>query len=151
MLEQAQAIIKNARRSIYLSVWGREARHLAEHLRASVESGVQIVLFSFTPLPEGIGKVFSYGIDEEELGNYWSHKIIMVADYRESLIGGAEESQDNRTVVTSESSLMEIAVSNLVLDITLYGQRFKEDVSEVVSGLSLHLAPIDELLGKREG
>jgi hypothetical protein len=62
------------------------------------------------------------------------------------LIGGAEETEENRIVVTEEMALVEMALSNLVLDITLFGQRHNIDTAEVVSHLTVHLAPVEELV-----
>ena len=51
-------------------------------------------------------------------------------------MGGAEPTEDNRAVVTEEAPLIEVAISNLVLDLTLYGQRSGEDVGPIVYGLT---------------
>ncbi len=63
-------------------------------------------------------------------------------------MGGAEDKPENRAVVTTEQSLLEMAASNLVLDITLYGERAGVDTHDVVTGLQTNPAPIDELIDK---
>jgi len=149
-LEQARNLISNARRYVVASIWGREASRLEEALRAAVARGVDVVLFSWTPLPGGTGRHFSYGVPEEELSKYWRNKIILLCDHKEALMGGAEDKPENRAVVTSEPSIFEMAASNLVLDITLFGERTGVDIHDVVTALQTNLAPIDDLLAMAE-
>jgi sugar-specific transcriptional regulator TrmB len=146
MLEQAQLLISASKSSLHASIWGREAERLSPTLRRAASAGIDVVLFSFNPLPPDTGKHYSYGIAEHQLEKYWSHKIIMIADTTRALIGGAEETEENRIVVTEEMALVEMALSNLVLDITLFGQRHNIDTAEVVSHLTVHLAPVEELV-----
>lgn len=146
MLEQAERLIEGAQTQLCLSVWGREARALSAHLRAAHTRGVDIVVFSFTQLPDGIGEAFSYGIAEEKLEPYWSHKLIAVADKARALIGDAQETEDNQAVITEAPALIETAISNLVLDLTLFGQRHKLNVAPVIEKLTTSFAPIEELL-----
>jgi hypothetical protein len=44
-----------------------------------------------------------------------------------------------------------MAISNLVLDITLLGQRKGMDVSEVITGLTEYLAPLEEMVNGKLG
>ncbi|MGE0323230.1 MAG: TrmB family transcriptional regulator [Polyangiaceae bacterium] len=145
MLEQAEGLIVNAKSSVYASMWGREAARLAPQLIDAQSRGVKVVLFSFNALDPSYGQVLSYEIAEAELESYWQHKVILVADQQRALVGGAEDMDNNRAVVTDEPALVEMAVSNLVLDITLLGQRKGLDVSEVVTHLTKMLAPVEEL------
>lgn len=151
MLEQAERLIGSARESVFASLWAREAKALAEPLREARSRDVDVLLFSFTPLPEDLGRVLSYAFPEEELGAHWPHKIILVSDLRRLLVGGAEETEENRSVVTDETALVEMAVSNLVLDITLLGERTGQQTADVVSRLTERMAPVDELLASRTG
>jgi len=150
LLEQARALIGSCRHSLHLSLWRREAEALAGQLRQARQRGRRVVLFSFTSLPRGLGRVLSYGIDEQQLEQHWAHKLILVADRRRALLGGAEQREDNQALYTQEPVLVEMAISNLVLDITLYGQRFGKNVSRVVSGLTRHLAPVEKLIAGRD-
>ncbi len=145
MLEQAEHLISEAKTRVVASLWGREAERLSKALEAAVARGVQVVLFSFTPLP-AIGRTVSYGLDETELAEHWEHRIILLRDRDQLLVGRAEHNEDNRAVVTDEVSLIEMAVSNLVLDLTLYGERQDEDVAELVTSLTDWLAPVEKLL-----
>ena len=149
MLDHARSLIGSAEQSIHISLWRREAEALAGPLRKAQESGVRVVLFSFTPLPEGVGDQLSYGIPEERLEQYWSHRIILLVDNCRVLVGGTGRGERSRVVVTEEEALVEMARSNLVLDITLFGERSGTDTSELVSNLKAHLAPIDELMDGR--
>jgi len=149
MLEQARGLIGGAKKSLHASLWRREAEHLADPLRRAAGSGVNVVLFSFNSLPEGAGRLLCYGIDESKLERHWSHRMILIADLEQVLVGGAEETEDNRAVLTGENALVEMAISNLVLDITLYGQRAGADVTGVITGLTAHLAPVEDLLASR--
>ena len=60
----------------------------------------------------------------------------------------AEETEDNQAVVTEVEALIEIATSNLVLDLTLYGQRFDLDVTDEITHLVQRFAPIEELVAE---
>ncbi len=146
LLEQAQGLIAAATSSVHLSAWSREAARLSGPLNRAVDSGVQVAIFSFTPLAGLPGQLFSYGIAEAELERYWAHKLIVIVDHDRAVIGSADETDDNRAVVTREKVLVEMAISNLVLDITLFGQRRGIDTTAVVTGLTAHLAPVEELV-----
>lgn len=151
MLERAQSLIAGSKKSLYASLWRREAERLEAPLQSAVASGLQVVLFSFTALPEKLGTVLCYGIDEQELERHWTHRVILVSDQSQVLVGDAEDTEENRVVVTGEAALVEMAVSNLVLDITLYGQRNDRDVNDVVTRLTAHLAPVEDLvMGKKD-
>ncbi|NMB76011.1 MAG: hypothetical protein GYA21_12895 [Myxococcales bacterium] len=147
MLEEATRLILSCRESLFASLWHREALALAEPL-SHVSSSREVVLFSFTELPRSPGRILSYGIDEAELERHWPHKIILVADRTVALLGGAEPTQSNTALFTEEPVLVETAISNLVLDLTLYGQRFHTDVRPLVESLTRYLAPIEELARK---
>ncbi len=147
VLDQARALVDGASSSVHASLWRREADALAEPLRRAVERGVRVLLFSFTRLPQ-VGITLSYGIDEAELERYWTHGLILLADGARALVGGAERGEANRAVVTEDEALLGVARSNLVLDITLFGQRTGRDVSGHVLGLAHHLAPVEELLDR---
>jgi sugar-specific transcriptional regulator TrmB len=147
LLEQAEQLIGGAKETLVGSLWGREAMSLAPRFREAVGRDVECIFFSFTPLPEGIGHTYSYGIREEKLEGYWEHKVILVADHTRALIGGAQQTEHTQAVITEVPALIEVAVSNLVLDLTLFGQRHKHDMSDVIAKLIKSFAPIEELTG----
>ncbi len=149
VMDGARGLINNAKKTVFGSIWLREARELGKSFESAIKRGVEVALFSFNPLPQNLGRIFCYGIEEKELEKHWSHRIILVADHRRALIGGAEQSGDDRAVVTEEVTLVETALSNLILDITLLGERKGVDVGEVVKHLTMRLAPLEKLLSKR--
>jgi sugar-specific transcriptional regulator TrmB len=151
MLEQAGALVHSAEQSVVASLWAREALALEPALLAAQARGVDVVLFSFNPLPTQLGTIFSYGIPAERLERYWTHKVILIADHARLLVGGAEQSEDTRSVVTEETALVEMAMSNLVLDLTLFGQRKRCDTGQVIAGLTAHLAPVEDLVAETLG
>lgn len=151
LLELARGLIDASEQVVHASLWRREALALEAPLRRAVERGVNVVLFSFNDLPEGLGRRLAYGIPESKLESYWGHKLILVADRRRMLVGGAELTESNRGVVTEETTLIEMATSNLVLDLTLYGERTGETVSDIISGLTQGFAPVEELLRETRG
>jgi sugar-specific transcriptional regulator TrmB len=146
LLEQAEQLIGGTKEVLVGSLWGREAQALAPRLREAVARDVELIFFSFTPLPEDIGHTYSYGISEEKLASYWEHKIILVADHERALIGGAQQTEHTQAVITEVPALIEVAISNLVLDLTLFGQRHEHDMSEVIAKLIKSFAPIEELV-----
>ncbi|MEQ9496308.1 MAG: helix-turn-helix domain-containing protein [Deltaproteobacteria bacterium] len=151
MLEQARALIERTDRTLYVSAWRREILALEAPLKAAVANGIDVVVFSFNRLPQGIGRTFAYDIPEDELEAYWPHRIILVGDRRHLLVGGAEATEDNRSVVTEETPLIEVAVSNLVLDLTLYGQRTGTDLGPVIERLTPPLPPVEALIPRASG
>jgi len=146
MLAQARSLIDGCRETVHLSLWRREAEALAEPLRRAGAAGREVVLFSFTRLP---GRTLSYDIPEADLERHWPHRIVLLVDRARALVGGADDSEDNQALASEDPALVETAVSNLVLDITLFGHRFGVDTSALVGGLTTHLAPIEELLAGR--
>jgi HTH-type transcriptional regulator, sugar sensing transcriptional regulator len=146
LLDRARKMIKNAQQSVHLSIWHREFQQLEDALCQAVESKIDVLTFSFTKIEKEFGRVLSYGIDETELEKFWPHKLILIADRKSVLVGQAQESEENHTLMSEESALVEMAISNLVLDITLFGQRREIDTSEVITGLTAYLAPVEEMV-----
>lgn len=151
VLEEAERLISSTEKSLYGSLWGREAQKLAPALRQARKSKVDVILFSFNALGKELGRILSYDIDEHDLEAYWPHKIILVSDQKRALMGGAEQTPQSRAVLTEERALVEVAVSNLVLDITLLGQRRGVDTKSVVTRLTALLAPVEELSARGAG
>jgi sugar-specific transcriptional regulator TrmB len=150
VMDQAKAMIAQSKKTLVASLWSREAHALSSALKQRVRRGVEVILFSFTPVALEGAQVFSYGLPEEALAREWRHKLILVADLGRVLVGGAEETDDNRAVVTDETTLVEMALSNLVLDITLFGQRMGVETGAAVQRLTTHMAPVDELLRDKD-
>lgn len=145
-LEQADRLIRRANTMVHASVWAREAKVLEEAFVAATNRGVDVVLFSWNDLPPSLTNTFSYGLAEEELEPHWEHKLLLVTDHEHLLVATAAQSDDARAIITDEPALVEVAVANLVLDITLFGERQGVDTGAVVERLTKHLAPVEELL-----
>jgi sugar-specific transcriptional regulator TrmB len=135
MIHKAKEIIKGAKSSLYLSIWERELQLLKPELRSAVKRGIMIIIFSFTPVRFDPAYVFSYRLDEKQLEEFWVHKLIMVADTSELLMGEADDKIPKKTAWTSNRAIVDIAKNHIILDITLYGLRFNKDVSQVVTGM----------------
>lgn len=148
MIEQASRLIAEAKDSLELSLWQDEALTLQPLIEQTIARGVRVVLFSFTPLPQMSTACFSYNIPAKELAKYWSSRLIVISDHQRLLVSSAERNQEIRAALSEENVLIEMALSNLVLDITLYGQRKKQNVSKIIASMTAHLAPIDDLLKK---
>ena len=148
VLAEATRLIDTATSRIVCSIWRHEADRLASVLKRATERGVHVTLFSFTELPRLGAQCFSYGIASEELEQHWSRRMILATDNNQVLIGSTEGSRLDRALISDESVLVETAVANLVLDITLFGERCHVDTSAAVEGLTSRLAPIETLLNK---
>ncbi len=164
IMAEAARLVEGAKHAVHASLWRREALTLAGSFETALRNDASLVLFSFTDLSgleprlsrrgkEGGGSqaqgrltMLQYGLDEAELERHWRHKLILVADHVRVLVGGADEDTAVRAVRTDEPALVEMAVSNLVLDVTLFGERKELDTSAVIEELTTALAPIDEML-----
>jgi len=135
VIARAEAMILGAQRSIYLSVWSRELERLMPALRTVHGRDLHRVLHS----PDRIGvdpPRFSCWVDDvagDAEKAAWSHKLMVVIDRREALLGGAEPEADNHAVWTSNPSLVDVATNHVILDITLLSQRLGRDCGEDVS------------------
>lgn len=133
MILKARELIHGARQSIYLSVWQREYKHLEKELSFALTRGVETYLHSFTSLNEIPGAcIYSYGLDERELEKIWAHKIILITDKNDLMMGEADTLQKKKIIWTSNRALLDIALNHIILDITIYGIRFDVDVHPAV-------------------
>jgi len=148
MMREADRLIRGSKKLVAASLWAREAGRLTPALDAARAGGAEIVLFSFNPLPRVGGRLFSYGIAERELEQYWPHKLILVSDHRRLLVGNAEESETSRATLTDELVLVEMGLSTLVLDLTLCGQRMQVETVGAIVLLTQHLAPLEQLISR---
>lgn len=145
VMDSARGLIERSTKQIALSIWGREAQELEDALQSAAGRGVAVVVFSLTDLPEITGTTFSYDINAAELEKHWGHKLILLIDNKMALVG-TTELQSSQAIITEESAVVDMALNNLVLDITLFGQRKGMDVSHHITALQSRLAPIDELI-----
>ncbi|MEM7605190.1 MAG: helix-turn-helix domain-containing protein [Myxococcota bacterium] len=146
ILDRAASMIDDAKSSVHLSLWGREASRLAPTISRAKERGVSAIAFSFTALPPLDARCLSYGLREDDLSPHWDHKLVLVVDQTRGLIGTVDNSEDARAVETDEPAVLDMAINNLVLDVTLFGERMGQDTASVVGELANRFAPIDDLL-----
>ena len=97
-------------------------------------------------MPKLPGSVLSYGIPEAELEEHWPHKLVLIADDSVVLVGHTNAEGPCHGVAAREESLVEMAQSNIVMDLTLFGQRFDVDTESVMKELLEKMAPLDELI-----
>ena len=146
VLGRAETMIRGAQHSLYLSLWSRELERLLPAIESVADRDLHRVLHS----PDVIGECppgFSCWTDDaaSENGNgkaAWSHKVLVVVDRQEALIGGSEPAADNHAVLTTNPSLVDMVTNHIILDITLLARRQDRDCSADVSPMMRpHLEP----------
>lgn len=135
LMELCALLINETKKSIYIHGWNREIEQLKAPLLSAKNRGVDITVFSFTEVDEEYGNVFAYGIDDKKLSKFWDHKIILVTDSKNLVMGSANSEEQQQAIWTQNSAVVTIAVNYIILDITLYSQRNNLDVSETVMKL----------------
>ena len=145
LLAEAESLIGHAEKSVVCSLWRKEADRLSRALSRAKSRDVDITLFSFTDLPEHLGRVLSYHIDPRELEEHWSRRLIVITDNGHALVGAADGTRLDRGVISDEPVLVEMAIANLVLDITLWGERKGVSTNDIVTRMTSAFAPIDAL------
>jgi sugar-specific transcriptional regulator TrmB len=134
MILKARELIQKSKKTIYLSVWQREYEALKKDIEKAEKRGVDITIYSFTDLDQkGQAKYYIYGLDENELEKFWAHKIILIMDKAELLMGEADKLHKKKTVWTTNRALIDIAMNHMILDITIYGIRMNKNVNHDVS------------------
>jgi HTH-type transcriptional regulator, sugar sensing transcriptional regulator len=147
VLEEAERVIRGAESRVVLSGWPREFSALSAELRRASKRRVQIVLFSHAALPKLPGEIFSYGLAESALEEFWKHRLIVIADDRRTLIGATEKREDDDAVISEIPAIAEVATSQVALDITLLSQRQKLDVEATMARmLGPRVGRLDSLL-----
>lgn len=152
ILEEAERLIRGAQHRLVVSGWPREITQIAGELKRAAKRKVYIVLFSHAELPPVPGEVFSYGLEEKNLEEFWKHRLVVVADDLRSLIGATETTDADAAVVSETSAIAEIATSQIALDITLLSQRQGRDIEGVMARmLGQRVGRLDTLLERDEG
>lgn len=154
VLERAAAMVRTAEKHVFLSVWRREAERLLPVMRDAAERKVKVIAFSFTAL-EALGNMpgtlYTYGLEESDLEAFWKHKLILVVDHARALMGTTEPAARSEAVVTGHASIIEIALNNIALDITLLSQRRRVDATDsMVEMLGDRLGSLDPLVSKAD-
>lgn len=152
VLEEAERLIRGAQQRLVISGWPREIEQLSGELKRAAKRRVYIVVFSHADLPALPGEVFSYGLEEKGLEDFWKHRLTVVADDKKSLIGATEMNDADAGVVSETNAIAEIATSQIALDITLLSQRTNRDIEGVMAKmLGQRVGRLDTLLSKRDG
>jgi sugar-specific transcriptional regulator TrmB len=147
VLEEAERLIHGAADRVIISGWPREVAKLANEIRRAHKRKVYVVIFSHAALPKLPGEIFSYGLAEAALEEFWKHRLIVVADDLRTLIGATEMSEHDSAVLCETPAIAEVAASQVALDITLLSQRKKEDVGAVMAKmLGARVGRLDSLL-----
>lgn len=151
VLEEAERLIRGAQSRLVVSGWPRELEQLAAELKRAAKRKIYIVVFSHAELPPLPGEVFSYGLDEKALEEFWKHRLVVVADDKRSLIGATEMHDLDAAVVSETTAIAEIVTSQIALDITLLTQRTGRDVGGVMAKmLGARVGRLDTLLSKKD-
>lgn len=152
ILEEAERIIRGAEHRLIISGWPREIEQLAGELKRAAKRRVYTVVFSHAELPQLPAEVFSYGLDEKSLEDFWKHRLVVVADDLRSLIGAAEMLDTDNAVISETPAIAELATSQIALDITLLSQRTQRDVEGVMAKmLGARVGRLDTLLSRNGG
>lgn len=152
VLEEAERLIRGAHQRVVVSGWPRELEQIVTELRRAAKRRVYLVAFSHAALPRVPGEVFSYGLEERALEQFWKHRLVVVADDRRTLIGATEQLDTDNAVVSETSAIAEIATSQVALDITLWAQRSGRNVESVMARmLGPRVGRLDTLLARQNG
>lgn len=147
MIHKAREMVDKAKKNIYVSLWRREADLLKEEFKKANERGVKIIAFSFTDLDISAGCVYNYKLNEKDLEKIWDHKIILVVDQNELLMGEADNKFQKKTAWTHNTAIVDIAINHMILDITLFGMRNNVDIwDNAISMQKGDLSELQELL-----
>lgn len=147
IIQKAKEMVRKATHSIYVSGWASELSHMHKDLVAARDKGVSVILFSFNDVDFEGEKVYSYEIPEKDLENNWNHKLVLVVDKNESIMGEADLRFSPSGAWTDNPAIVSIALNYIILDITLFGQRKKVDVSRSVTEMmNGHLDGLEKLL-----
>jgi sugar-specific transcriptional regulator TrmB len=147
ILEEAERIVRGAQQRLVVSGWPREIEQIVGELKRAAKRRVYLVVFSHAALPPLPAEVFSYGLEEKGLEEFWKHRLVVVADDRRSLVGATEMTDTDNAVVSETPAIAEIATSQVALDITLLSQRTQRDVEGVMARmLGSRVGRLDTLL-----
>jgi hypothetical protein len=148
VMARAGAMLLGAKRSVYLSAWPRELRRLKADLDRLPPEVAHRVVHSPALVPADLVPAgFScWSDDEPEIGPRaaWSHKLILVIDHHEALIGGSEPDADNHAVWTTNPSIVDVATNHLILDLTLLARRRDLDCGPIVAPMMRPHLPRDD-------
>ncbi len=132
MILKAEELIQKAEKTIFISIWKREFSLLEKDLQEAVRRKVKVIILSFTDVKLSQSTMFCYGLEERELEKIWPHRIILISDKKELLMGDADRIHKKKTVWTSNRALIDVGANHIIMDITLYGNRLNQTVDETI-------------------
>lgn len=127
LIDQLNTHIKNARDSIYLSIWDIEAQKIQEELEKAHNRGVKIFIFSFCKLPFSFGTQCLYeieGLKISDLADFSRRRVVAVFDKSSMIVGTGNSAVDDISVLTGNPVLLDMAIDQIILDLLLL-QNFK--------------------------
>ena len=138
LILKLKEMINSTNEKLFVSAWKREIDALDTELNAAEKRGLEMTVFSFCALDKEYGKSISYDLDENELREIWSPKVIMVADQKMTIMGSARDQDNSKAILTQNDAITEIATNHIILDITLAGQRLGFDPNPIVKRIMKH-------------
>lgn len=145
IIAEAMTLLDEAEEMVTCSLWRQEAELLSDSLQRAHNRGVKVTTFSFTSLPPLPGSVLSYGVSADLLETHWTRRMILVTDRARALVSTAEGSRIDRAVISDEMVLVETITGNLILDVTLFGERHGVDTGQVITSMTQRVAPLEQL------
>jgi sugar-specific transcriptional regulator TrmB len=133
LIIKVKELIEKAENTLYISAWRTEFELLEAAIKDAIARGVEVILYSFTEISIDGARSFCYNLAEKDLEKIWGHKIIVIADREELVMGEAAKDEDKKTVWTQNRALIDIALNHIILDITIYGIRLEKDVSDTIT------------------
>ncbi len=125
LITQLEEQIKNAKESIYLSIWDVEAIKIKDKLKEAESRGVKIFIFSFCKLPFSCGTQYSYNIRGMKAGgSFPCRRVVAVFDRKWLVIGTGNGKIEDVSILTQNPMLISMAVDQIILDLLLL-QNFK--------------------------
>ena len=146
IMGHAQQLIASAESFVAASIWESDARELHDCLTEAANRKVELLHFSFTELPDLPGTVYCYGIPEDKLNQHWDKQLCLIVDNTSTLIARTGRDGSAHGLVTDAPLQVDIATSNMVLDLTLFGSRTGHPTEDAVRKVVSEMAPIDDLL-----
>jgi sugar-specific transcriptional regulator TrmB len=135
LIIKIRELIQKAENTLYISVWKTEFKLFKSDIEDAIARGVEVILYSFTDLSIEGAKSFCYNLAEKDLEKFWGHKIIVIADRQELVMGEAVKDEHKKTVWTQNRALIDIALNHIILDITIYGIRLEKDISNSITSM----------------
>lgn len=147
VLEEAERLVRSAESRVIVSGWAREIDALLPELKRAHKRGVYVVVFSHCALGKVPGEVHSYGLAEADLEAFWKHRLIVVRDDEETLVGATEKKEGDHAVISGTRAIAEVVTGQVALDITLLAQRTGRNVNPVMAKmLGSRVGRLDSLL-----